>query len=300
MRAACILCRSRPPIENSHVIPKFAIRRLKAGNPLGTLVFSNDLNHVAQDGWKGDFLCNDCEQGFSKLETWFCREVYDPFLKTGSVKIAYGEELGLFGASVAFRYIQLALENNPAKQVETGLGQIFENLRTSLLCRRFADLFSHLYIQFLFPVKSLGVYPPGINIYFSEAMDGKCFDFVAPPAGKFWVIYVKLPSLFFIVSEWDLKMVLRPADHLDAHRIRSNGMLDSTSQAGILRHLVDDVFGTRPIEIQNNYLKMSEKRLAQNAKKIAQVPDKEKFRAHESFLLDQQLLADYLKSNAPD
>ena len=298
MHAKCILCQSRPPIENSHVIPKFVVRRLKAGNPVGTLIHSNDLNRVAQDGWKGDYLCKVCEQDFSKLEGWFCNKVYDPFLANGSVAVNYGEELGLFVASVGFRYIHLALEMNPNKPVAPAFGRMFENLRTSLLSKDLAAVSSHLYIQFLSPVTSLGPFPPGINTYFSESMDGKCFDYVIPGQGTFWVTYVKFSGMFFLFSEWDLKRAFKPEHHaaVDSHWIQGSGVLDSSSQSGILEKMVGDILCARSVEIQTNYSKMLPKRLAQILKKIAAVPDKGNFRSHETFLLDQKLLAEYEKA----
>jgi hypothetical protein len=295
MSANCILCRSNPPIENSHIIPKFAIRRLKEGSPVGTLVFSTDLDRVAQDGWKGPYLCTRCEGEFSKLEGWFCKNVYDPFLHNGSVRQTYKDELALFAASVLFRYIHFAIEKNHSKQQSAGLSKIFENLRQSLRTNSSTSICSYLYLQFLFPITStVGDYPPGINTYSFETIDGECFQHVVSGVGSFNLVFVKFPAFFFLLSESDLKTVLSPANRVDSHRIyRGGGTLDSNPPSGTLLPLVHERILQGAIDIQTNYFKLSKKRLERVEKKIAASPNKEKTRAHKSFALDQQLLAAY-------
>src|SRR5260221_4795655 len=131
----CILCKSNPPIEKSHIIPAFVIRRLKKGSPLDTLIHSDKLSKTFYDGWKGPYLCAACEQDFSKLENFFCTAVYDPFDKKALTSFDYGPELLLFAASLIFPWLHLAIEFNPNKPRQPEVEAIYENLRSSLLAK---------------------------------------------------------------------------------------------------------------------------------------------------------------------
>jgi hypothetical protein len=293
MRSLCILCQIRPPIKNSHVVPKFAVKRLKIGNPIGTLAHSNNPRQVFQDAWKGDLLCEECEKTFCLWEDWTCKNVYDPFIKMGKVNVGYDEKFGLFAASLCFRYIQYVADRNPQKQMTLIFKAMFENLRENLLKKNFAGIASCLYVQFLEPITSVGQFPPGANTYFFESIDGECFQYIVPPFGSTWMVYVKLPSCFFLLSGCDLRRVFRPPSIIDSHAICVNGVLNSTSQSGMLIQLVADIVQKRSVEIQMHYSKMPSARLQKNAAKISSLSNKQQYRAHKSFILDQQLLASW-------
>lgn len=294
MASTCILCLMNPPIANSHIFPKFVIRRLKAGNVLQTLIHSDALNKVFQDGWKEDYLCANCEQKFSRLEHSFCQNVYDPFLACSPVKLNYGSELGLFAASLAFRYIRFAIDKNPSKSSFPALMSLYENLRKGLLADSLSDIAAHSYVQFLFPIKSVDRFPPGVNTYFFEAVDGELFTHTVPQSPEFWLVYLKLPGLFFITSASDLRQVYatNPAV-LVSHEILCSGILDSNSQSGKLSMLVEDIFCGRAAEIQVNYSKLPYGRISKMSQKIANTTNKEQYRAHRTYLLDKQLLSDF-------
>jgi hypothetical protein len=289
----CILCRSNPPIENSHVVPNFAIRRLKAGNPLQTLIHSDALNKTFQDGWKGGYLCTECEIKFGRWESWFCQSVYVPFLAGTHVRISYDNMLGLFAASLAFRFIRFAIDKNPTKAVPDALTHFYENLRVGLLTESLPSITAHSYIQFHFPVETVAEFPPGINTYFFEAIDGKLFTYVAPAIGEFWLVYVKLPGLFFVSAPHTLDHVFKNPVMLTGQEIVASGFLESNPQCTALSHLVRDIFCERATEIQMNYSLMPESRVAKIEQKISALPDREKYRAHQTYTLDKQLLADW-------
>lgn len=289
MPSLCILCKNHPPILNSHIFPKFVFKRLKEGNPVKTLVHSDALNTVFQDGWKGPYLCQICEDRFCKLEDWFCKHVYDPFITTGAVNVNYDKKLGLFAASLYFRYIYFAIEKNPGKPISSSLTNVSDNLRLSLLEDTFESIRSHSYLQFLHPVFSAEIFPAGINTYFFEAIDGRCFTHIVPPS-ETWLVFVKLQGMFFLLSERDLKTVFKTPSLLAGHTVLGGGSVNSGSQSGELIRIVQDDFRKRALDIQNNYSKMPAHRVGKMRQKIAGLPDKEKYRAHQSFLLDQKLL----------
>jgi hypothetical protein len=266
---------------------------LKAGNPLQTLIHSNSLNKVFQDGWKGDYLCIDCEQRFSRLEDWFCKQVYDPFLSGSQLKLKYGKQLGLFAASLAFRYIRYATDINPSKPVPPALASLYENLRSSLFANCLTSITARSYIQFLFPVTSIESFPPGINTYFIEAIDAKLFTYVLSPSTEFWLVYMKLQGVFFILSACDLRQVFVKPNVLKGHEILDSGILESNSQTGALSPLVGDIFNKRAIEIQTNYSQLPAERLNKIRQKIADTKNKQQYRAHQTYLLDMKLLTDF-------
>ena len=91
----CILCEKNPPIRESHVIPKFIFNKLKECNPLGVLIDAKH-EHLMQDGWKGAYLCRECEEQFSRYEKWFCERIFNPFWNNNLSNVNYKEELKLF------------------------------------------------------------------------------------------------------------------------------------------------------------------------------------------------------------
>ena len=76
--ARCLLCGGPPPLVNGHLIPDFAIRRLKKE---GRDSFGQDPNRRVQDGVKEPLLCENCDgRRFSDAETSFASRIFHPFL----------------------------------------------------------------------------------------------------------------------------------------------------------------------------------------------------------------------------
>jgi hypothetical protein len=267
------------------------------GNPIGTLAHSSIPYKVVQDAWKSDLLCNECEIKFCRWEDWTCKYIYDPFIKTGKVNVQYDGNFGLFAASLCFRYIQFSTDKNPQKQMPSLLKTIFENLRENLLKEDFSGIKSYLYVQFLTPITTAGQFPPGVNAYFFESIDGQCFQWIIPPLGSTWMVYVKLPSCFFLLSGCDLNLIFPHG--VGDHAIKANGIVNPTSQSGIIIQLVADRVKNRTIEIQQHYVKMPAARLAKNTAKISSLINKQQYRANQTYTFDQQLLASWLNSGKP-
>ena len=160
----CILCQQNPPIENSHIIPKLVYRRLKEGSPLNSFRHSSMFAKPIQDGWKADLLCRDCEDRFSRLETWFANEVYDPFLDRRTMTLGYDERLALFGASLHFRNVYFQLRENAALTYQAA-ELLCENLRKMCLNSEHVRAGVFQYIEFARPFANARHWPPGINSY---------------------------------------------------------------------------------------------------------------------------------------
>jgi len=68
MVTSCAYCRKKPPIQNSHILPKWTIRLAQEESVTGKLRATDNINHRLQDVEKVPLLCLDCENFFSKLE----------------------------------------------------------------------------------------------------------------------------------------------------------------------------------------------------------------------------------------
>jgi hypothetical protein len=69
MASLCAYCGKNPPIENSHILPRWTIRRSLAASVTGKLRPTDNINKRVQDGEKCPLLCSGCEGVFSQLET---------------------------------------------------------------------------------------------------------------------------------------------------------------------------------------------------------------------------------------
>lgn len=168
MSRDCCLCKGRPAIQNSHVVPNFIVKRLKKGTPVPFLVQSTNVTLSIQDSWKGEYLCGACEQEVSRWENWFCREVYDPFEKEWQASFAYDENLALFLSSLHFRWF-CHLQGS-CSEVPEPYCVIAQKARDQ--CRGITATGPHLYLSLLFPIRDDHGFLPGINTYFYEAIDG--------------------------------------------------------------------------------------------------------------------------------
>jgi hypothetical protein len=292
---SCILCNLKPPIENSHIVPRFALKRLKRNNPIGILIHSDKINKVEQDGWKMDYLCLDCEQRFSKLEDWFCKRLYDPFISGSINHFVYNDKLLEFSVSLYFRYLKFLIDYNIPQKNCTAILPIYEDFRNRLNNSDYIGLFS--YLAFHREVINTGAgYIPGINTYFFECIDGGMFNWYFNPKEKFWIMYLKLPYLYFLWSGADLQRLF--LENNDIHEISSLQILSSgtyklLSNNSCLDHLVRDVFNQKASQIQNGYLIMDAKRLGNIKTKIKNTSNLSTFKAEHSYQLDMALLKKY-------
>lgn len=90
------------------------------------------------------------------------------------------------------------------------------------------------------------VLPPGINTYFFESIDGKAFDF-KPPNFSFWVIYLKLPGMFFLLSGHDLAPFAPYPEPMNAQKIGITGTMEEVHRPAGVSVLVADIFKARAL-----------------------------------------------------
>ena len=113
----CLLCGGPPPLVNGHLIPDFAIRRLKKD---GTgFLRSQDPNRRVQDGVKEPLLCEDCDgRRFSDAETSFASRIFHPFLDGQALQFDCSEADRYFIASLVWRAIVSRLRDPAADDAD--------------------------------------------------------------------------------------------------------------------------------------------------------------------------------------
>lgn len=99
----CGLCGALGPLCESHLVPKFAFRRLKSESPTGKLRGGLRPLKRLQDGVKEPFLCAGCEGLFSVVEDHFARTVFHPILNGTFKDVVCDDHHIRFAASLAWR-----------------------------------------------------------------------------------------------------------------------------------------------------------------------------------------------------
>ncbi|KKN05041.1 hypothetical protein LCGC14_1091280, partial [marine sediment metagenome] len=72
----CALCNESKELVESHVISKMFYRWIKKTTKTKVPRFRSMEGEISQDGYKIYLLCSDCEQEFSRYETYFSSVVY--------------------------------------------------------------------------------------------------------------------------------------------------------------------------------------------------------------------------------
>ena len=70
-------------------------------------------NEISQDGYKVYLLCSDCEQIFSRYETYFSCLIYQPTIKNIKKTIIYNRRLLKFIISLGWRFLYIYLRQKP-------------------------------------------------------------------------------------------------------------------------------------------------------------------------------------------
>jgi len=71
----CKLCLNESQLINSHIIPKFCFKKIK-GNDNFYYLLSESKRIKLQKEFREYLLCKQCEDKFSKLETYFSNNIY--------------------------------------------------------------------------------------------------------------------------------------------------------------------------------------------------------------------------------
>ncbi len=111
----CALCNESKELVESHIISKMFYRWIKKTTKAKVPRFRSmeDENEISQDGYKIYLLCSDCEQKFSRYETYFSSFIYQPTIKDIKKSINYDERLLKFIVSLGWRFLYVYLKQKP-------------------------------------------------------------------------------------------------------------------------------------------------------------------------------------------
>jgi hypothetical protein len=111
MNGQCRLCGNDAVLQDSHIMPAFVYKWLKATSATGYLRAADEPNLRVQDGQTRPWLCAGCESRFNKYETQFASEFFHAFDENPSSRLRYGRWLLKFCVSLSWRQLLIRLED---------------------------------------------------------------------------------------------------------------------------------------------------------------------------------------------
>lgn len=202
----CKLCGLNKELKDSHLTPKFIYKWLIKTSETGFLRTTENPNRKQQDGLKLKFLCAECEEKLSKLETFFSRKIFHEATK---------QNLGLYTVTeLDYRFVVSVLWRNSEYYISRGEG--LENLtagelssikRFNSICREYLnneridlDEYHIHVIPLTEEAEENGVVPSNtfwnqrgtVSNYQAFCEEKEGFDYL--------LIYLQIP-LFFFVAE---------------------------------------------------------------------------------------------------
>ena len=127
----CQLCGSPALLRDSHIIPKFAGRWMKATSPTPYLRLNDNMDKRRQDLHTMKLLCDSCENRFSAWETKFANEIFYPFADGKKTVFRYRSWLNKFAASLAWRGIHF-LQPQMSQKEPPDLQQVVNDMEGHL------------------------------------------------------------------------------------------------------------------------------------------------------------------------
>lgn len=201
----CRLCQKEcVELKQSHIIPKMFYNVIKKKSISGYMREVNNPNKSLQDGLKVPFMCSDCEELFSKYETFFSKDYYQDIVSNeGNCEIyTKNDNLRYFLLSIAWRVMRYIIESNNIELTNEEIDlvkNISENWRTMLIKE---DMESIRNIQqFLIPTKELPFFK-GIEsrIWNNVGMDFKTLD--KENEFEYSAVITQVPFLIMVTSVW--------------------------------------------------------------------------------------------------
>lgn len=295
-RKTCILCLQNPPIQNSHIVPKLVLKWILENAPVEHLRWSRIPNKPFQDGWKGDYLCMECEGRLSTIENQFKTEFFDPIVNSKSAVVQYSDFLLPFSISLYLRHLRFSLDQDPTFKGAEALWDLSEQLRRQLFNFLYVGDYPdvHSYVVHLPFVDNSSFFEPGVNQYFLS-VDGFWFDYHIPPDKVFYIGAVKLPMLQFVFGGEPLDVVTSDAEcraELARAKINRNGAfaLTNLSQV-ILPGLLGEDYNKRAVDLRESVGNLSSKQTRKIVDEITSHPNPESTIFHIAYEKDLKLAA---------
>lgn len=201
----CRLCKCENiPLKESHIVSKMFYNAIKKKSPTGIMRQAIDPNKGVQDGLKVPFLCERCEELFSKYETFFSNNIYTKTINNdGEIEFnSRDDNISYFLLSIAWRVMKFIREKDKTTFTETEnkkIDGIIEIWRMLLDTENMEDI--RKIQQFIIPTKKLKFFRNiEIRVHDNVMIDFKTFD--EEDAFKFAFTIVQVPYFIFITTVW--------------------------------------------------------------------------------------------------
>lgn len=205
METCCRLCRrENVPLKDSHIVSKMFYNVIKKKSPTGIMRQVTDPNKGVQDGIKVPFLCDECEELFSKYETYFSNNVYTKTVDDDGI-IEFNsrdDNISYFLLSISWRVMKFVREKD-----ETTFTYL-ENEKVDEVIEKWRDILKNENMseirkiqQFIIPTKKLKFFHNiDFRVHDNVMMDFKTFD--KEDTFKFAFTIVQVPYFIFITTVW--------------------------------------------------------------------------------------------------
>lgn len=200
----CALCRQQKDLRKSHIIPKFVGKWMKSTSATGFLRTAVKPEKRRQDLPTSPLLCGECEQVFSKLESYFAREIFYPFMDEGKRNIAYDDTLVRFIISLSWRTLKTGYEDQISHKPWTKehIDKAEEIWRKFLLNESSeAGPYEHHLFFLDYVEKGLGL-PRNFQWYTLRSTDST----LASNKGDIIFAYTHFPWVFFVSTIFPLQL----------------------------------------------------------------------------------------------
>ena len=201
----CRLCHSVVnSLRISHIVPKMFFNVIKDKAPTGYMRQTSKPNLPMQDGLKLPFLCDNCEELFSKYETDFSKKIYKNTVNNNGLYSfkSDDENLAYFLLSIAWRNLQYIREidqTNLTENEKFELDNLVERWRLLLVEEEKEQI--KAIQQFIVPTKNLKFFQTMPRRVFDNVLlDFKTFD--TENSFTFAFSLVQVPYFLFITTVW--------------------------------------------------------------------------------------------------
>lgn len=208
----CYLCKKKPAIENSHVVPNFMSKHLKKNSPFGYMLNTWSPRPV-QDLYKGPYFCRNCDnEVISGWESFFASRIWKDPLKADD---HWGHEKTLnFVLSLAYRYAIHFIKNTPIQRNIPYSNGVMQLARKAIDNNSEVGKSVFIYPYVHRPIEKVCALVPGINHLLSLSVCGRILRREGDLPNAFLVI---VPKMVFLFCESDLSSVASNPLHNPVH-----------------------------------------------------------------------------------
>ena len=204
MTGECKLCGLEKQLCESHIVPKFIYRWIKATSPTSHIRKMGNPNVRVQDGPKKYLLCKECEDKFSKYENLFAQKHFYPSTEGLNTSVSYGDELFYFVSSVLWRYAITEMPRYEGTPCHQALTECQIQLRGFLNRNTYPVGFDQMFVVFTGEVLDGPSDMRALNQFFTRI--ASC-QIIYATSGRYCFFYFQIPYFIFVGNIYGLSQV---------------------------------------------------------------------------------------------